>query len=145
VKQQAWLGYLLALLFACASLPADAGQVWLNTKSGVYHCPGTRWFGVTKNGRIEDEVRARAAGYHAAYGNACSVEVVEEATAQIRESFANRQRTAATTPQVWVNTASHVYHCPDTQYYGNTKRGTLMSEVDAVSTGNRPAYGRRCQ
>lgn len=47
-------------------------KVWVNTKSGVYHCAGTRWYGATKNGEYMTESQARAAGDRPAYGRACS-------------------------------------------------------------------------
>jgi micrococcal nuclease len=46
--------------------------------------------------------------------------------------------------RVWVNTASKVYHCPGTRYYGNTSRGTYMTEAQAQANGYRAAYGRLC-
>lgn len=46
--------------------------------------------------------------------------------------------------KVWVNTASSVYHCPGTRWYGATKRGEYMSESAAKERGARPAYGRPC-
>ena len=46
--------------------------------------------------------------------------------------------------KVWVNTKSHVYHCPGTRYYGNTKNGEYMTQADAQKAGNRPAYGKYC-
>ena len=46
--------------------------------------------------------------------------------------------------QVWVNTASKVYHCPGSRYYENTRRGRLMAESAAVRSGARPSGGRRC-
>lgn len=47
-------------------------KVWVNTKSGVYHCPGTRWHGATKSGEYVTERQARAAGDRPAYGRSCS-------------------------------------------------------------------------
>ncbi|BCM90582.1 nuclease [Abditibacteriota bacterium] len=48
------------------SQQATGGQVWVNTKSGVYHYPGTRWYGNTKQGEYMSEQQALAQGYHAA-------------------------------------------------------------------------------
>jgi cytoskeletal protein RodZ len=42
------------------------GMVWVNTDSGVYHKPGTRWYGKTKQGKYMTEADAVKAGYHAA-------------------------------------------------------------------------------
>lgn len=38
-------------------------EVWVNTKTGVYHYPGERWYGRTKNGQMMGEDAARRAGY----------------------------------------------------------------------------------
>jgi hypothetical protein len=40
-----------------------AGMVWVNTESGVYHEPGTRWYGKTKKGKYMLETDAIKAGY----------------------------------------------------------------------------------
>lgn len=45
--------------------------VWVNTRSGVYHCPASRWYGNTKYGTFVGECEARADGYRPAYGNPC--------------------------------------------------------------------------
>jgi hypothetical protein len=45
---------------------------------------------------------------------------------------------------VWVNTESNVYHCYGSNYYGKTKAGSYMSEVDAKAKGARPDHGKPC-
>ena|SRR5690348_8990583 len=53
---------------ATAQKPAEkgAGMVWVNTATGVYHKPGTRWYGKTKKGKYMLETDAIKAGYRAA-------------------------------------------------------------------------------
>ena len=46
--------------------------------------------------------------------------------------------------RVWVNTASGVYHCAGTRYYGNTKVGAYMTQGEARKGGYRPANARAC-
>jgi hypothetical protein len=42
-------------------------QVWVNTKSGLYYCPNSRWYGTTKQGKYMSECAALKAGYKSAY------------------------------------------------------------------------------
>jgi hypothetical protein len=37
--------------------------VWVNTRSGIYHMPGARWYGNTENGQYMPEGQAIASGY----------------------------------------------------------------------------------
>ena len=46
-------------------------KVWVNTDSGVYHCPGTRWYGKTKQGEYMTQKQAQDKGYRPAYGRVC--------------------------------------------------------------------------
>jgi hypothetical protein len=115
-------------------------KVWVNSTSHVYHCPGTRYYGATKRGVYMTEAVALSKGNRPAYGDSCGPLPNESGPALPLGSLpAGRSDT-----QVWVNTSTGVYHCPGSRYYRNTKRGELMSEADARSSGKRPAYGKTC-
>jgi len=150
---------LLGLLLLCgvfasiSDVSAADGKVWINTKSGVYHCPGTRYYGSTKNGVFQKQSEAERRGYRPAFGSKCF-----NSSDDSSSTHANASNLVSSTPsgntrksslnaadtQVWVNTKSGVYHCPGSRYYGATKSGRFMSETEAENGGNRPAYGARC-
>ncbi len=53
---------------AAVTPPASSSQVWVNTKSGKYFQPGTRYYGKTKEGKYLSEKDAKAQGFVAAGG-----------------------------------------------------------------------------
>jgi hypothetical protein len=46
--------------------------------------------------------------------------------------------------QVWLNSATNVYHCQGTKYYGTTKAGAYMTEAAAKAKGAHPDHGKPC-
>jgi hypothetical protein len=55
-----------------AQTPADSVRVWVNLSSSVYHCPGSEWYGKTKNGKYMSQADAIAMGARPAYNKSCS-------------------------------------------------------------------------
>ena len=127
---------LLSVLFAAALLgPIVAPHAQTANQVTATCKDGTAFSGATHSGAC------RGHGGVQSWGSAAtSAAPTAPATTQ-----ATKAPTAAGRPgQVWVNPASKVYHCPGTRWYGKTKQGAYMSEVEAKAQGDRPDHGKAC-
>lgn len=138
------------LVLATASL-AQAPSTAPSGSTGMCK-DGSYWSGATKKGACRGHK-----GVQTWYGSVSTPAAAAPATAATAAPAAAKAPAskAAPTPaataapgggadKVWVNSSSKVYHCPTDRYYGKTKRGSYMSEADAVAQGNRPDHGKSC-
>ena len=152
------IGAVVALLlavpaFAQAPAGAPVGSTGL-CKDGTY------WTGATKSGAcsghkgVQTWYGAASAAAPAAKPAAMTAKPTAAAAPAPTQAASPAPAPAKATPtpvaagggagQVWVNTASKVYHCQGDRYYGKTKAGNYMTETAAVAAGNRPDHGKAC-
>ena len=83
------LRYCLAIALALSApriASAQEATVWVNTRSGVYHCPGTTYYGNTARGEYLAESAARARGFRANGGRLCGPVANDAASVQLLDS-----------------------------------------------------------
>lgn len=157
---QTWYGATAATSPSAASAPAKpmtsapvasgsppAGSTGL-CKDGTY------WTGPTKQGACRGHKGVQT-WYAAAGAPAASTPTAAAPAQPTAAPPMTPTKTVTRTPvaspapgggngQVWVNTASKVYHCPGDRWYGKTKAGSYMTEQAAIATGDRPDHGKPC-
>ena len=126
---------LSAILVAGLLLPTVAPDAQTANTVTATCKDGTAFSGATRSGAC------RGHGGVQSWGAAA----ISTAPTTSARSKSTKPPVAAEAPgQVWVNTASKVYHCPGTRWYGKTKRGDFMSEAQAKAQGARPDHGKAC-
>jgi hypothetical protein len=149
IRLTRWLGSLAlaALLIAPLTLRAqnqqNQGQVTATCKDG------TAFSGTTKRGacRGHGGVQAWTSPGQVSPSPAAAAPAGEPSATKATPPTQTGRQPSGVTPsqgQVWVNTSSKVYHCAGDRWYGKTKHGEYMSEVQAKEQGNRPSHGKAC-
>lgn len=126
---------LSAIFIAALIMPIGAPHAQTANAVAATCKDGTAFSGATRSGAC------RGHGGVKSWGSAAtSVAPITSATSQAAKAPA----AGGALGQVWVNTASKVYHCPGTRWYAKTKQGSYMSEAQAKAQGARPDHGKAC-
>lgn len=124
---------------------------------------GTTYTGTTKSGACSGHKGvqswdAAAASITAAQAKAAAAQAkavaapVKAAAAPVKAAATPAKAGAASTSvaagggtgKVWVNSASNVYHCFGSKFYGKTKAGAYMTEAEAKAKGGHADHGKAC-
>ena len=132
---------LLSLtLIAGLFLPIGAIHAQSTPKVTATCKDGTAFTGTKRSGACRGHGGVQSWGEATSPANAPSQPAAEPAPTTSQRATPG----PAGAGQVWVNTASKVYHCPGDRWYGNTKHGSYMSEAQAQAQGARPDHGKAC-
>ena len=127
---------LLSAFFALALLiPAGAGHAQTAATVTATCKDGTAFSGATRSGACSGHGGVKSWG---------SAATAAPSTATAPGQATKAPKAAGVPGQVWVNTATKVYHCPGDRWYGKTKQGAYMSEAQAKAAGDRPDHGKAC-
>ncbi|MBV9182750.1 MAG: DUF3761 domain-containing protein [Acidobacteria bacterium] len=147
--------FIAAQLVAQAPAGAPAGATGL-CNDGTYYtgakkqgaCHGHKgvkeWYGTSAVNKAGTPAANAGSSDSTSAGNSSSGSSATTSAATPKAS-AKTPAPGGSPDKVWLNTATNVYHCPGTRYYGTTKAGAYMSEDEAKAKGGRPDHGKACK